>query len=349
MTSHEVELREVLGQAGIRLDIAESRQNAWYIRLLLGFAAWLAALFMLPALGFLFLDAIRDEASMVWVAVLLCLATAIPCLRVRDGDFLPQLGSALSVAGLGLLVLAAPGGAFSDQQAWLAVAVLAGGMYVVGPVWNHRFLMASMLAMAWLMSGDALPDLAGWRWTGVSMAWLAALYWIGQGRQPHPRGQFLQPLAWVLALTSMLLAWWMPALDMFGGPTPDAVASSWRVVAPVFAAALLPVVSWLGIARAGKVKHGVTQGLRWGMVCVLLLLLPVWFVAPGMVLALNWLILGFGLIRPFLLGLGVVSLLTYLAAFYYQLDLTLLQKSGWLAVAGGALALCGLAIGRRRR
>jgi uncharacterized membrane protein len=61
--------------------------------------------------------------------------------------------------------------------------------------------------------------------------------------------------------------------------------------------------------------------------------------APGLASALLILLLGFAAGNRVLLGLGILSLLGFVGHFYYSLHLTLLEKSGLLAVTG----LCLLA------
>src|SRR5690606_13076224 len=64
-----------------------------------------------------------------------------------------------------------------------------------------------------------------------------------------------------------------------------------------------------------------------------------WMGAPGIAMALVWLILGYALGRRTLLVFGVLALLAYLSRFYYLMDSTLLQKSWVLCLTGSWLLL----------
>lgn len=321
------------------------RSTPWYVRAVLGFSAWLAACLLLPLVGVLLLDAVQDSPFAVWVAALACCALAIPLLRASQGDFLPQLGSALSLAGLMLVVIE---GVFSNDSGWLAIGLLAGVMYAVGPVLIHRYLSASVLAVA-LITGLDNPFASG-NWpdsgvAGVVMAWLAALYWCVLLRWDQARLRVLDPLAWVFTLVALVLAWDMPAATVSLWIRPDAAAMRLASLVPTLLCAILPAVVWGWSSRRVRADAHAWLAYRTGIALVLLGLVPVWLAAPGIALGLAWLILGFALARPALLGLGVVAILFYLAGYYYQLDTTLLQKALWLAVAGLVLLACGKFLG----
>jgi uncharacterized membrane protein len=59
--------------------------------------------------------------------------------------------------------------------------------------------------------------------------------------------------------------------------------------------------------------------------------------APGIASAVMVIVLGFGNGNRVLTGLGVVTLLAAVFAFYYNLHATLLVKSGMLAITGAVL------------
>lgn len=326
-----------------RQPSAPASHSVWYIRVLLGFSAWLAALLLLPMAGMLLADALGDSAAAILAAALVCCGLAIPLLRSTRGDFLPQLGGALSLAGLVLVVIE---GAFSDGPGWLVIGAMAAIMYAVGPVLIHRFLTASVLALALVMGTNDLFDLVDWSVNGVEialMAWLAALRWGAQLRWHDRRLQALDPLAWVFALAAVVATWEMPAVPIGGwGRSMVETEGFAAALLPTVSCALLPVAAWAWASLGTGANDRVSGMPRMGMALVLLALMPAWLAAPGISLGLAWLILGFALGRPALLGLGAVAMLVYLGGYYYQLDTTLLQKSLWLAVAGVTLGACVL-------
>src|SRR5690606_24345673 len=72
-----------------------------------------------------------------------------------------------------------------------------------------------------------------------------------------------------------------------------------------------------------------------------------WLGAPGVSLALLWLVLAYPLGQRALLVFAVLALLTYLGRFYYQMDATLLQKSLVLGVTGAWLLLSWLVLRKK--
>ena len=69
--------------------------------------------------------------------------------------------------------------------------------------------------------------------------------------------------------------------------------------------------------------------------------------APGILLAIMLMVLGYARHERLLLATGVVLIPVFLFLYYYQLDLSLLQKSAALA-GSGALLLAGRFYLRRR-
>ena len=70
--------------------------------------------------------------------------------------------------------------------------------------------------------------------------------------------------------------------------------------------------------------------------------------APGVISAVMVIVLGFGNGNRVLTGLGVMSLLAAVFAFYYNLDTTLLAKSALLAATGVVLLALRSAVFRWR-
>jgi uncharacterized membrane protein len=70
------------------------------------------------------------------------------------------------------------------------------------------------------------------------------------------------------------------------------------------------------------------------------------FAAPGIPIALTLVLLGRANGDRILLGLGVISLLGYVIAYYYLLDTTLLTKSITFASTGAVLLVTRWALGR---
>ena len=117
------------------------------------------------------------------------------------------------------------------------------------------------------------------------------------------------------------------------------------VISPYFASLVLSggLIALFGWA-AGDMAKLRTQPLLLASTGALLLGL---MAAPGMLLAIMLLVLGYARHERLLLATGATLIPVFLFLYYYQLEISLLQKSAALA-ASGALLLAGRFYLRRR-
>jgi len=337
---------------------ARTNRSAWHIRVLLGAAAWLAACLFLPLIGVMLVDVIDLTSWAGFAAAAACCALAVPMLRSRRGDFLRQLGSAVSLAGL---ILACGHALSFDGPGWAGLAVLAGLMYGVPPGSTHRdrtprdsthrdpvhrdpvhpFLCAVMIAVALVLAIDrpAQFELSGL--SAVVLCITALTIWSAQlPVAAHPRWQILEPMAWAFFLAGSALAFVAGSVSLLGG---DLSLAAFRQAVPAGACALAPTAVWWFASRPVAGHDERSWALQRVLGCLLLLALtPVWIVIPGVALALCAVLLGYALFRVSLLAMGAAALLAHLAFYYYQTHTTLLQKSFGLFVAG--IVLIGVAM-----
>lgn len=337
---------------------ARPDRSAWYIRVLIGASAWLAACLFLPLISVLLVDVIDLTAWTGFVVAAACCAMAVPMLRSRRGDFLRQLGSAVSLAGLLLafgLVLY-----FDDGPGWIGLGILAGLMYGVAPgparrenASNdpvsrdlvsrdpvHRFLCASMMAVALVL---AMERPVGFELSGFSMAVLSVIALVIWGAQlpvaAHPRCQALEPMAWAFFLAGAGLAFVTSGVSLGGEPS----LTAFRQAVPAGVCALAPAAVWWFASRQVAGHDSRSWAMQRVLGCLLLLApTPVWIAIPGAALALCAVLLGYALFRVPLLAMGAAALLAHLAVYYYQAHTTLLQKSFGLFVAGVGLVCVAL-------
>ncbi|TEA77021.1 GDYXXLXY domain-containing protein [Allopusillimonas ginsengisoli] len=147
------------------------------------------------------------------------------------------------------------------------------------------------------------------------------------------------PLAWALVILAQCAAWLAPAPTLLGGvPLLSSLGLVW------LACAVLPV---LALAALLWSRPGLPPALRLGAPLALAVASVGWAGAPGISLALLWLLFGHALRRRGLLVFGVLALLAYLGRFYYLLDSALLHKSLLLGLTGGWLLLSWLLLRHR--
>ena len=320
----------------------------WYLAALLGASAWIAAGFLF---GFVYqlLRHQRDEALPIGtVGVLGCLL-ALGLMRARRGRaFAEQFGTACSLVGqvvcsFAIYLLLREAMPFPNQLpqplSLVGLAVIAATMAMLGPPPLHRFLCAALAAAA---SSAALSDsnLPLLQYTAPPLLAMASLWlWLRIARPGEAGARAepaLSPAAWAFSLVALCMLW--IGIESLGWGWLDTAYADEKRLAQWLAA--LTVVALLPVCVA-VLTRGSALRWRWtGAAATLALLLAG---APGVAFGLTLALLGFALHRPALLGLGLLGMAVYLVRYYFQLDVPLLQKSGWLLAGGAALLLARMA------
>jgi uncharacterized membrane protein/uncharacterized membrane-anchored protein len=350
-----------------------------------GAEPWFISLFRLAAMGLTailtlaFLFAVVDiPVDFLWLVGFAACAGGVLVLRMNRGAILHEVGLTLTAAGLfmacaGLYVIDGP------EPGVRAAALLALGLVLykyggaghpdagypgaghLDPGYAHSSPLRFLSAFLVLGVASALtwPSHSHYDLTAVSGAgrvwvyfpaylrlwWLAvaAIIALAVGHKRRDP-EFWSPLAWALVCLTQLVAWVAPA------PSTSGLSAVWLQTPGL-------LVLWLAFALLAPVVLGALLwrarglSLRLGAAAPLALAVASlgWTGAPGIGLALVWLILGHVQRRRALMVFGVLALLAYLARFYYQLDSTLLQKSLMLSLTGAWLLLCWIGLLRLRR
>lgn len=303
----------------------ESTQTPWYLQILLGVSAWIAAICLFGFLAVLVGDLLSSKPALI-VLGLGCCAGALALMRYAPGEFFVQAAVPVSVVGQALVGFAALDGA-DEAVGWFAVAVVAGAMYALGPPWLHRFACGVALVIALCGFGGNIGPVASFAMLPL-LAWGAVLLWTG-------RDDRFAPLAWTCGLGAFFVAATGGLLFLHWRATPDITAlGTWQSAMSAVAAMLLPMVA-LRLATAADSLR--SPAVLLGIVgCMALAVL--WLPAPGVAIGLAFALTGFAIDRPAIVLVGVAGAIGHLAQYYYQLDVTLLDKSG-LLVGSGALVL----------
>ncbi len=308
----------------------------WYLAGLIGVSAWVAALFFFGFFLALFDDLYRQPA-LAFPMGAGCCAVAWLLLRVARGrDFIEQFAIATSLVGQLLIGMAffewgdRPGSNDHWRVVWLGVGSVAATMYAIGRLPMHRFLCGAIVAAALLaiciVDNDevkyfAIPLLA---WA-MFVAW-----WRSAG---HDRlAVALPPLAWALGLVLLLSIW---TIARIGGLGPGRMEPPDHLIliADALVVPLLPLCAyWLCSRQSALGARDRVLVLAVAAGFALLL-----WRAPGVSIGITLALIGFALYRPALLAVGLLGTAAYLFDYYYHLQLTLLEKSGWLAAAGAAV------------
>ena len=318
--------RRIMDEAAVN-RLLQRERSPWYVVLLSGLAAWLAALLLFGSTLFTLID---DSALAAGIAGSLLLGVAVGLLR-QSGIFVSQLGLALSLLGQGLLLLAIsrqdmislPG----ERLPALAAALIAILLWLAPGITLHRLTCALIAAGA----GAVLVGHNGFLpLYGVFVAALAVCFWLRRSRWARGRHAALwRSLAGAATLAGLVLPIiihqrWSGAIEGIAG------IPGW--VSPAAAAALL-LITGMTLVRAQPAAQRLT------VAAALLLLVALGGTAPGLLIAAAlWLAVFHACERLWSLVVGLAATL-YLGDFYYSLHITLLEKSLLLMISGAVLLL----------
>jgi len=312
---------------------ADSEGSPWYVKAMVGVAAWIAAIL----LGFFFsLLGIIDTSEQLigWGVGLLVGAVALKWWQ-RESIFWGQLAFAVVLAGQGLLLAGV--GVLSEDATTVALAAIAleVALLLLYPDALHR--MVSLLAIV----GAATFLLYEQEWPQLIHALIfivaagAVATWQAEFRLLTSRLRaYRAPLGYgfalaLFALCSLALTGWYGEIQWW-----------------ITTAALTVVLLYLGYQVLRELALPLSsRAARWALFAILLLVIPA-YETPGILAAVIVLLLGRWRSNGLLLGIATAFLLFFLSAYYYNLEITLLTKS--YILMGTGLALLAAWWGLRR-
>lgn len=304
-------------------------ESPWYVKVLLAFSGWLAAIFILGFIGAAFANVFRNS-GVAGIVGLMMIAGAFALLRIPANEFVEHLGLATSMAGQALIIYALFAlFDFNEIVAWLLLAILQAALVMVMPNYVHRVFSALVSAIAFSMALNEMriPYVIG----GIVM-FGASFCWLNEFRYPQQMKK-ISAIGYGLVLALIALK----GTVLFGYRTFGARslqnngfwAKPW--FGEIIIGAVTVYVVWSLLHRYGqpmKSRLSITTLLATLLVCAFSM--NVQGITVGMVIVC----FGFYGSNRVLLGLGIVSLLFYISSYYYLLDTTLLDKSQSLLVLG---------------
>lgn len=346
MSDARLERWTLLQSAGLvsgEMPEAGEARVPWFIRLMLGIAGWIGAMFLLFFVGAAFAVVLKNASAAVFVGAGACAGAVMIFRAAPKSDFMAQFGLAASLAGQVLLFYG-----FSEWTTRSAnsmatlLALQAALMFFLIPNYLHRVLCAwgCAAALLWL-----LVDMGGFALAPAAVT--AAVVWVWLAEFDFGRhGPMLRAAGYGLAFAAL--------------QTVVLHGDLWRIWMGSFGRAqqIAPMSVWLGHAGSAAVllwavfrllrREGLPLDSGQGRVAIAgaLLLGLVSFKAPGVAPTVAILVVGFANGNRVLAGLGIAALLGYLCHLYYSLSSTLLVKSGLLAATGIALLLARIAMKR---
>ena len=303
----------------------ERDHSPWYTRVLLGGMGWLGGMLVLGFLGAL-ISGLFDSAVGMSVLALMMFGASVAIYRAAPGnDFATQFALAASICGQALAAVAFGKlvGHADDFTvvAWF-IALMQAALVWVMPNFLHR-LISTIFAVAALLfatkSGvmNVAVDLA------MALGFVALVHFesvlVAAGRRA-----ICEPVLNGIAIG--LLVTGIGYMSLVGG-------SSWfphtGMSAVAFGIALLAWV-WLSAKQLPALSRGAALAAAIAFVAVS-------WRAPGLLASALVLLASFAAGRRALTALALVAMVAYLSAYYYQMSMTLLAKSGVLALTGAVL------------
>ena len=319
-------------------DDAE-RRIPWYVRALVGIAGWIAAGFMLAFIGSAFRFVMRSNTSS-FVTGLLMIVGAYALFRMtRRHAFTSQFAVAISLAGQVLVWMGVEPELRDSHLEWLAVIAFHAAAALLLPhfvlrVWNAG--AAAMASAFLLLTSGAYFLSIGLLSAATAAVWLHEFTW--------PRAHSLvRAIGYGFTLALVLIQ-----STVFFAPSHLHALVGDEIVSwvPQWVGWLLPGLVLMAVVWRLHARHGATLGDRNTIVAIAgaAAVTAASFKAPGIATGLTLALLGYSNANKSLVGLGLVALLSYLSAYYYLLESTLLMKSVILAVTGSVLLVVRFAM-----
>jgi hypothetical protein len=319
-------------------------RSPWFVRLMLGFAGWIGAMFLLGFVGVGFAYVMKTPAVAMILGACAC-AAAAAIFRASRGDFAAQFGFAVSLAGQGLMAFALFewfGRSMSGMA--LALAIQQAVLFAFVPNFVHRVwtaftaAFAAQFALADMSLSPFVPALVT---AGFLAVWLREF-------EHEKRGDLLRPAGYGLALASVqaaiLQGGLLFALIRWGGDVQGLGALKAKAWAGAAASGFVLLWAVTALVRREGVSFSSGPGKIALSAAAILAIASLW--VPGVGPAVAILVVGFANGNRVLIGLGIAALVGYLSHYYYSLHATLLEKSALLVCTGLVLLAARFALHR---
>ncbi len=322
----------------------ERPASPWYVRVMLGIAGWIGALFLLgfvaAALAFL-----MDDSTSALVTGAVCCGCAYALFRGFDGnDFGDQFALAVSLAGQGMMITGLIGsfdsqgpGALPRHRRHAGRAGVSRAQFPPPPA---RLLRRRGRGGAGDQRGGAARIVGAVPVPGAGPG-VAGAEDLGGRRRTVAPGRLRAGAGAVAGRDVSPVRRRHPVRSR-------ASDSSWIAIhGPLIGRALTAaVLLFVAVALIRREAPNPRSPVALGAGAGALVLGLVSLAAPGLASALLILLLGFAAGNRLMAALGILSLLGFVSHFYYSLHATLLEKSGILAATGLCLLAAWFALRR---
>lgn len=315
---------------------ASAMTAPWFVRVMLGVAGWIGAVFLLLFVGLALSEVIKSSAASFIVGLIACTTAGVLFRAKPDSDFATQFALAVSLSGQALVLFALA----QEMKANLGVIALSMSvfqavLFFTIPNSVHR------VWSAWTGGTAVVFALTDWHLHAYAPGLLSvACAWIWLNEFQYAKnGAMLRAGGYGLVLTLMgaagMAAVTSGAVLWEFGDQRVGADSAYHVW---FGAGMSGIVLLWAVHRL-LVREAVLPGTgaSWRILAAASILAVASLKAPGLAPATLILLLGYANGNRVLVGLGVVALLSYLSFYYYSLEVTLLHKSALMVATGVAL------------
>lgn len=316
-----------------QIHTEDAAQLPWYASLFMAFGAWITALLGIGAVLAL-VDLVTgdlDEELLLFIGLFL-LAASLPTARRLQGPFAAQLSLVTILAAQGLTVGAS--WAISEQELVASLVSLSISALII---WRHPIVTLSFLTTA-----ASLVMLAIALATGDVGYWVDVMAVLGLGLGAYlwlkpPPGRDWTGVAFALLLCLPLLGIGLHLGESDSRHLNDLIIQHDRAaIAAGWVAKLMILAISLDALRRIQPTLGQRRGIVVGAILTALILAQ----PLGGAAATGLMTLGYLMASPAMMVLMGIAQIIAIGQFYYELDVSLLAKSGMLAVLG-AIALIG--------
>jgi hypothetical protein len=319
-------------------------QMPWYLRVLIGAGAWIGASFLLSAVTGLVLVGSGDVKNVVAILLGIIFIVVSTVFRRRTaGTFATQLALVVSSTGQ-LLVIGGVGAETSSVVAGCFAAVLSSIPLIVWfPDRVQRFSATLVVcgALVAVVVDSKMPH----GLEAIALATVALTLWLcrlAPRATIEAHAEIVEPIVYglVVAMLGLLVTHTVVMMvDIFN--------ERWLSMGPIAVVGF--VLALAVLAESIFLEHDVPFGRLDALATLagILALGAITRSTPAIVATVLLLVLGFDRRARGLIALATVFFLGFTAAFYYDLHMTLLQKSGIL-ILSGAVCLAAWAAVRAR-
>lgn len=311
------------------LEQQQERELPLYLRALVGVGAFIASICLIGLVG---IGLQVDENQDFLIVGLVFMALAIGLQRF-GGDsatikhsFMMQSSFAFMATGKALFVFAIVmifESGWAGTLATLAVTVVTYHVYRMSVdrfLSTYAVLFSIHINILWIGDLPASKAIFFNLFVGVELLLAAVLIWSAKIHRDYI------PVKYALLFSLCSATLFLASRDEFAFVMDEDVISPF-LTSLLFTAALIAAIVWIA-GGLSKIKNeavvlGCLGALALGALSV-----------PGVILAILLMLLGYGKHEKIMIAMGALLLPVFLYHYYYNLDVSLLEKSGVLVGSG---------------